>query len=323
MSETYYLIDYENVGKKGLEGAGKLTKSDWVHLFSTCQSEKITTATLANFNATNLLVHEVPAGSQSVDKHLLSFLGYLLGRSAGTPQIVIISNDTGYDDIVRFWKTEKGVVILRRGKLQPDEAKPAPVKTARVGKSVSVKRAAATAQPQAEVKPAAPEKPAGKTKKTAKAKSAEPKAEAKPDAAEKPAGKAKKTAKAKSAEPKVEAKPDTAEKPAGKAKKTTKAKSAEPKAEAKPDTAEKPAAKTKKTAKAKSVEPQNKTALNNAVLKTLSNAKYDNETVSYAASLVTKNFTEKGGKQIIYRNIISRFGQEQGLAIYRHIQELL
>ena len=269
MGETYYLIDFENVASKGLEGADKLTKSDWVHLFSTSQAQKISTATLANFNATNLLVHEVPAGSQSVDKHLLSFLGYLLGSCTGTPQIVIISNDTGYDDIVRFWKAEKGVVILRRDKLLADEAKPAPVKKAGAGKSVSVKRAAATAKPQAEPKLDATEKPAGKAKKTAKAKSAEPKAEPKPDAPEKPAG------------------------------------------------------KTKKAAKAKSVEPQDKTALNNAVLKTLSNAKYDNETVSFAASLVTKNFTEKGGKQTIYRNIISRFGQERGLAIYRHIQTLL
>ena len=59
------------------------------------------------------------------------------------------------------------------------------------------------------------------------------------------------------------------------------------------------------------------------MLKTLSNAKYDNETVSFAASLVTKNFAEKGGKQTIYRTVISKFGQERGLAIYRHIQKLL
>ena len=264
MGETYYLIDFENVGLKGLEGAQKLTKSDWVHLFSTCNAAKITTATLANFNATNLLVHEVPAKSQSVDMHLVSYLGYLLGSRDSAPQIVIVSNDTDYNDIVSFWNTEKGAAILRRDKLAAEEPKPVPAKTANGRKTASKKVAA-----QAEAKPDAPDQGSTKAKKTAK--------------------------------PTI----------------------TEPLADQKPDTAEKGGAKAKKAAKPKAVEPQDKTALNNAVLKTLSNAKYDNETVSFAASLVTKNFTEKGGKQIIYRTIISRFGQEQGLAIYRHIQKLL
>mgnify|MGYP002858167980 CR=1 FL=1 len=64
-------------------------------------------------------------------------------------------------------------------------------------------------------------------------------------------------------------------------------------------------------------------AVNNAVLKTLSAAKYDNEIVSFCASQVTKLFTEKNGKQLIYRSIISKFGQEQGLDIYRQIKKLL
>ena len=254
MDETYYLIDFENVGPKGLEGAGKLTTADQVHLFSTSQAAKITTATLANFNATKLLVHEVPAGSQSVDMHLVSFLGYLLGSRSSAPQIVIVSNDSDYDDIVSFWKSEKGVVIQRRDKLVAEEAKPAPAKSAGGGKTTSAKKASPSAKPQADV-------------------------------SEKPAGKAKKSAKTRT----------------------------------KADEAQKKAAK----AGAKTAEYPDKTTLNNAVLKTLSNAKYDNETVSFAASLVTKNFAEKGGKQTIYRTVISKFGQERGLAIYRHIQKLL
>lgn len=146
MGETYYLIDFENVGPKGLEGADKLTKADLVHLFSTSQAAKITTATLANFNATNLLVHEVPTGSQSVDMHLVSFLGYLLGSLSSAPQIVIVSNDTDYDDIVSFWKAEKGVVIQRRDKLQTEEAKPSPPKSAGSGKSAARKTAVAGAE---------------------------------------------------------------------------------------------------------------------------------------------------------------------------------
>ena len=240
MDENYYLVDFENVGLKGLEGARNLTKSDWVHLFSTRNAPKINTATLANFNATNLLVHEVPAKSQSVDMHLVSYLGYLLGSCEDVPQIVILSNDTDYDDIVSYWKKEKGVVIKRRESIQTEPPKAAPAKPARAKRTVTAKKAAGEQTP-------AP----------------------------------------------------------------------------KEDAPEKKPAKEKRTAKVKSKEPQDKTALNNAVLKTLSNAKYDNETVSFAASLVTKNFAEKGGKQIIYRTIISKFGQERGLAIYRYIQKLL
>lgn len=114
--ETYYLIDFENVGLKGLEGAEKLTTHDHVHLFSTRNAPKITTAILANFNGTNLLVHEVPAKSQSVDMHLVSYLGYLLGSCRPVPKIVILSNDTDYDDIVQFWKTELNVAVKRRDK---------------------------------------------------------------------------------------------------------------------------------------------------------------------------------------------------------------
>jgi len=241
MEETYYLVDFENVGLKGLEGARSLTKGDWVHLFSTRNAPKINTATLANFNATNLLVHEVPAKSQSVDMHLVSYLGYLLGSCEDTPEIVILSNDTDYDDIVSYWKKEKGVIIKRRESILAEAPKPA-AKPARAKRTVTAKKAAKEEKPQTEEKPAVPEKAQQKTKRTAKV---------------------------------------------------------------------------------KTVEPEDKTALNNAVLKVLSNAKYDNETVSFAASLVTKNFAEKGGKQIIYRTIISKFGQERGLAIYRYIQKLL
>ena len=262
MQETYYLIDFENVGLKGLEGAQNLTKSDWVHLFSTRNAPKINTATLANFNATNLLVHEVPAKSQSVDMHLVSYLGYLLGSCRPVPKIVILSNDTDYDDIVQFWKTELNVAVKRRDKF-------------------------------GESKPAAPVKAGAKASASAKASTKE-KAPASPKAA----------AKEKAAAP-VNVKTEKAD-------------------ETKPQKAGE--GKTQKTAGSKAqkpVEPKDKTAVNNAVMKALSNAKFDNEIAAFAASQVTKLFSEKNGKQLIYRSIISKFGQEQGLKIYREIKKLL
>ena len=237
--ETYYLIDFENVGLKGLEGAEKLTAQDHVHLFSTCNAPKINTATLAHFNGTNLMVHEVPARSQSVDMHLVSFLGYLLGCLDPIPNIVILSNDTDYDNIVRFWKNERDISLTRRDHFE-------------------------------EAKPAAPKLASVKTKAAGK---------------------------------------NTVK------EKTTVA--------VKEKTPVKDKAPAVKENAAKATEPKDKTAVNNAVLKTLSAAKYDNEIVSFCASQVTKLFAEKNGKKLIYRSIISKFGQEKGLDIYRHIKKLL
>ena len=298
MQETYYLIDFENVGLKGLEGAQNLTKSDWVHLFSTRNAPKINTATLANFNATNLLVHEVPAKSQSVDMHLVSYLGYLLGSHETAPQIVILSNDTDYDDIVSFWKIEKGVIIRRRDKFQPEEVLSAAPKTVKSRKAAASKKAAAEPKAQEAHKETSAENPPVKTRRTRKARTAQAQDEGVKDSAKADEGQ--------EGPEKDSAKADAS--PKKSAKSRTKADDAQ-----------------KKTAKsgAKAAEYQDKTTLNNAVLKTLSNAKYDNETVSFAASLVTKNYAEKGGKQTIYRTVISKFGQERGLAIYRHIQKLL
>ena len=296
MQETYYLIDFENVGLKGLEGAQNLTKNDWVHLFSTRNAPKINTATLANFNATNLLVHEVPAKSQSVDMHLVSYLGYLLGSHETAPQIVILSNDTDYDDIVSFWNIEKGVIIRRRDKFQPEEPKSAAPKAAKSRKAAASKKTAAEPKVQEANKETSTEKSPVKTRRTRKVRPGQ-------DEAVKDSVKA---AEGQESPEKDSVKADTSPKKSAKGR-------------AKANDAQKKTAKSG----AKTVEYQDKTTLNNAVLKTLSNAKYDNETVSFAASLVTKNFAEKGGKQTIYRTVISKFGQERGLAIYRHIQKLL
>ena len=237
--EIYYLIDFENVGLKGLEGAEKLSAHDHVHLFSTRNAPKITTAILANFNATNLMVHEVPAKSQSLDMHLVSYLGYLLGSCNPIPEIVILSNDNDYDDITQYWRNELGISVKRRGKFQADDEKPAPVK-----------------QPPAKA-PASGRK-SGKKDGPAAAEPGEKKSPA-----------------------------------------------------------------VKKDPAAKALAPEDRTAVNNAVMKALSSAKFDNDTVGFVASQVSKLFSEKNGKQQIYRSIISKYGQGQGLNIYNHIKKLL
>lgn len=111
MTKVNYLIDFENVGVYGLAGAENLNSNDYVHLFSTKNAPKITTATLSNFNSTHLIVHEVPAKNQSVDMHLVSYLGYLLGSEGASSEYYIISKDRDYLNIINFWKLESNITI--------------------------------------------------------------------------------------------------------------------------------------------------------------------------------------------------------------------
>jgi len=116
-----YLIDFENVGVKGLEGAEKLSKNDYVHIFSTKNAPKITTATLATLNKTNLTVHEVPAKKQSVDMHLVSYLGYLIGTDGNSSKYFIISKDTDYVNIIKYWEKEINITVNYKENLDHEQ----------------------------------------------------------------------------------------------------------------------------------------------------------------------------------------------------------
>ena len=116
--ETYYLIDFENVNEDGLSGAVNLGSHDYVHLFFTKNASKISIEKLTNLNHANFSSHEIPIGSQSLDMHLVSYLGYLLGTNINKNcKYVIISKDTDYDNIISFWKKRNNYDITRRSKI--------------------------------------------------------------------------------------------------------------------------------------------------------------------------------------------------------------
>ena len=129
---TYYLVDFENVGLKGLEGLETLSKDDILHLFSTTKGTKLDSVELERFNTVQWKMHNAPVKDQSVDKHLVSYLGYLLGTKNKSDFVIIISNDSGYDDIISFWKKECDVKIQRSSsikKMLPTKEKPKNGKT--------------------------------------------------------------------------------------------------------------------------------------------------------------------------------------------------
>lgn len=96
--ETFYLIDFENVHDEGLKNK-TLEKNNHIHIFYTENAPKISLD-----YAEGITPHKVPAGKQSLDMHLVSYLGYLLCNKGKQCSYVIISKDSDYDNIIKFWK---------------------------------------------------------------------------------------------------------------------------------------------------------------------------------------------------------------------------
>ncbi|MBQ8162316.1 MAG: hypothetical protein IJ083_16435 [Clostridia bacterium] len=124
----HYLIDFENVHEDGLHGISRLKPEDAVYLFYTINANRISLDVFANGIPSKLEVIRIVAGKQSLDMHLNSFLGYLIGKSirektttnAGIPinpdlarandedKFVIVSRDLDYSDTIHFWNRRLG-----------------------------------------------------------------------------------------------------------------------------------------------------------------------------------------------------------------------
>lgn len=123
--ETYYLIDYENVSESDLSCSNKLGPHDHIHIFSTENARKIDIKTLSAFNLSEQHSHMVPAKKQSLDMHLVSYLGYLIGKNNNSKcKYVIVSKDTDYDNIIAFLQELSSSVITRQTKIDLTPKKP-------------------------------------------------------------------------------------------------------------------------------------------------------------------------------------------------------
>ena len=125
--KTFYLVDYENINNdERLKNIESLPKTDQVHIFFTEDTPKINTRyafleivtghkVLKVKKAKNGKKAEIDA--QALDKHLDSYLGYLLGVHGKEYAYVIVSEDIGYDNIIKFWKDEGYPNISRKEKI--------------------------------------------------------------------------------------------------------------------------------------------------------------------------------------------------------------
>ena len=104
--KNYYLIDFENVNEEGLNGIFDLDESAFIYLFYTEKSLKISLDFLNDLLLkglkASLTLFKVPAGKQSLDSHIHSYLGYLIGLKEDA-KYYIVSKDKGYSKIIDFW----------------------------------------------------------------------------------------------------------------------------------------------------------------------------------------------------------------------------
>lgn len=124
--ETYYLVDFENVHNEGIEYISSLSKEDQIHIFYTKNALNIS-LDIALAKDKDIIGHKVSEGDESLDKHLLSYLGYMLGiNKEKNCAYIIISKDKGYDKIIEFWHQEGFTNISRQTSIPKPKIVPQP-----------------------------------------------------------------------------------------------------------------------------------------------------------------------------------------------------
>ena len=200
---TIYLIDFENVSIGGLKGAAELGPQDLVFLFSSKNAARLTTATLATFNSTTLKFVEVPVKKQSLDMHLVSYLGYLIGTT-DAEHFIIISNDHDYDNIMDFWRANgRNVTIERRGSISAEAAAQKAASSTKTRRSRNSSKTGEERKPQQSVNTPEEKKPVTETADNTRSKKRTPDKTAETTKADNTSAPADKTAAIKEALSKV------------------------------------------------------------------------------------------------------------------------
>lgn len=116
MARKVYLVDTENVGTAWKELLPQRNAKDMIILFYTENSPGISYVDLN-------VIRQYPSsfdmilcypGKNGLDFQMVSYLGYLI-KTAPKTEYVIVSNDTGYDAAVKFWR-DREIEVCRRSK---------------------------------------------------------------------------------------------------------------------------------------------------------------------------------------------------------------
>ena len=292
--ETYYLIDYENVHGDGLSGCQDLGKNDNIVIFFTPNAKNIDMSDISNHGAAKLEMINVPAGKQSADMHIGSYLGYLAGKNGKDCKVVIVSNDTDFDNVIRFWNQKTGIEASR---------------TEQIKKKITKKQEPQKVQSQSTNK--MPVKVSGTRKTKLNQEVMQAMRSEGYDAST--ANKVAQIATSFYGDEHMlsEIHNELMD---------TYTDYLDVYASIRPVLSKYVDVKQSQSNDS-SVSPQEKTATNSEIQKELSKAGFTNDIIQFVASIAVKNLTAKNGKQQTYRDIISKYGQNKGLNIYNHIKK--
>ena len=120
---AYYLIDFENVKSRGMEGVELLTEEDSVCIFYSDNADSMTFDLHRKLNETkaNIIYHKVAVGTKNaLDFQLATYLGYLIcgQQSEGIhPNYFIVTKDNGFTSLMVYWKAQGVPVRIIRNLL--------------------------------------------------------------------------------------------------------------------------------------------------------------------------------------------------------------
>ncbi len=111
----HYLVDSENVNDNWLMLLDMAGENDEIIIFYTKNSPHMAYSSVIKLlqERRTIQFEECFEGQNALDFQLISYLGYLIGTDESeSPEFIVMSNDTGFDPAVRFWK-KKGFVVNR------------------------------------------------------------------------------------------------------------------------------------------------------------------------------------------------------------------
>ena len=116
--KTFYLVDYENGPNRCMIGCEFLKATDTVMIFYSDATPNIKLDAFVETSTAKLMTKRTTKGEkddQNIDKLITSYMGYLIGSQKPEDiEIVIVSNDRGYDKIISFWKEENEKLRISR-----------------------------------------------------------------------------------------------------------------------------------------------------------------------------------------------------------------
>ena len=120
---AYYLIDFENVKSRGMEGVELLAEEDTVCIFYSDNADSMTFDLHRKLNETKaqIIYHKVAVGiKNALDFQLATYLGYLVceqQREGIHPNYYIVTKDNGFTSLMVYWKAQGVPVRIIRNLL--------------------------------------------------------------------------------------------------------------------------------------------------------------------------------------------------------------